>query len=182
MIYIPAGSFKMGTAANDSMRGFDDKDLTTKYVKEYCIDIYEYPNKEGAKVTQSLSYGQALKHCQQKGKRLCKEEEWEKACKGPNNYRFPYGNRYNATQCNMGKGVVPAGQNSRCKSGYGVMDMAGNVAEWTSTKLEPDLPDRIYKGGAYGLADWSGRCASRFADDPNSHQAIMGVRCCKNAL
>ncbi len=182
MIYIPAGSFKMGTATNDSMRGFDDKDLTTKYVKEFCIDIYEYPNKEGAKVTQSLSYGQALKHCQQKGKRLCKEEEWEKACKGPNNYRFPYGNRYNATQCNMTKGAANAGQYSRCKSGYGVMDMAGNVAEWTSTKLEPDLPDRIYKGGAYGLADWSGRCASRFADDPNSHQAIMGVRCCKNAL
>ena len=134
MILIPAGSFTMGTAATDPQKDFDDLEAKPKYVKQFCIDIYEYPNKEGAKPIQSLTYGQAQKHCQQKGKRLCKEEEWEKACKGPNGYRYPYGNRYSASICNTAKtGTIPSGQLNRCKSGYGGIGRRARFRFWWET-------------------------------------------------
>ena len=54
-----------------------------------------------------------------------------------------------------------AGAFSRCKSGYGVYDMSGNAAEWTSSLFDPNAPDKAVKGGHAARPSFDDRCASR---------------------
>ena len=37
--------------------------------------------------------------CAERGKRLCGEEEWERACQGPQGFAFPYGNAHEEARC-----------------------------------------------------------------------------------
>ena len=48
-----------------------------------------------------------------------------------------------------------------CRSGFGVFDMSGNVAEWTATPLSAGSRAMIVKGGAANKPDWAVRCANR---------------------
>lgn len=47
-----------------------------------------------------ISGKQAKRACMASGKRLCKASEWERACRGPRNTTFPYGDTRRAGVCN----------------------------------------------------------------------------------
>lgn len=101
----------------------------------YCIDIYEYPNRRGAKPAQ-MSYFDAAAACAEEGKRLCSSVEWVRACVGPEGSDFPYGAAYQPARCNTldnprSRGLAAAGSYADCVNGYGLFDMSGNAAEWT---------------------------------------------------
>ncbi len=183
---VSAGVFKMGTPKDDPMMGFDEKIVTSVQVEAFCIDQFEFPNKRGVNPTVNVSWNDARRLCEGKGKRLCSEEEWEKACKGPGNARFPYGSAFDAEVCNTedaaGEDRVPtfSGKFSRCRSGYGVADLSGNVAEWTSTPYAANS-DRTQKGGAYDKPDYASRCAARKNGPPGSRSPEVGFRCCVDA-
>ena len=46
----------------------------------FCIDAYEFPNQAGVAARVNVTWPEAKEACEKPGKRLCTEEEWEKAC------------------------------------------------------------------------------------------------------
>jgi formylglycine-generating enzyme required for sulfatase activity/serine/threonine protein kinase len=186
MVRLKAGGFRMGSAADDPMRNFGEKRLVRVSTEEYCIDRYEYPNARGAMPLGNVTWDQAKAMCEGKGRRLCNEEEWERACKGYQGYRFPYGDEFETDKCNVKtaggekRPLAPAGSFADCKSGFGVFDLSGNLAEWTATPLSAGSSARIIKGGASNKPDWAVRCANRGNKPAGSRDAYLGFRCCAN--
>ncbi len=176
MRLVAGGAFKMGTAADDPMMGFDERKLSSVDVAAFCVDLFEFPNKRGTSPTVNIAWTDAKRLCEGKGKRLCSEEEWEKACKGPGNARWPFGNTFDGAACNTEdesgekRSLVPSGRFGKCRSGYAVGDMAGNAAEWTSEK--------IVKGGSFASADYAVRCSARRAGGAVNKSSEIGFRCC----
>ena len=150
----------------------------------YCVDIYEFPNQRGKLPTTNISWSRAKKACERVNKRMCSEAEWERACKGPSGTRFPYGNNFDKSYCNVSDGasesrtVGPTGVYGRCRSGFGVVDLAGNVAEWTASSWGKGVPDKVVKGGAADQAHYMSRCAARANESSGGRQSNIGFRCC----
>ncbi|MCB9639760.1 MAG: SUMF1/EgtB/PvdO family nonheme iron enzyme [Myxococcales bacterium] len=182
MAHIRSGSFRMGSSPSDEMRSFGELPLVLKSTKDYCIDRYEYPGR-GRRPKTSVSWNTANNICQGMGKRLCTEVEWERACKGGRNIRYPYGSNFSADSCNTrtsdgkDRSLRSSGSFRRCKSAYGVYDMSGNAAEWTSSRFR-NRSWRIIRGGAANRPDWDVRCASRGNLPPTTQKPTIGFRCC----
>ncbi len=175
---VAAGSFKMGTAKDDEMLNFDEKTLESVEVPAFCIDLFEFPNKRGVTPTVNVSWSDAKRLCEGRGKRLCAESEWEKACKGPGNARWPYGSTFDANACNTeddvgdDRAIAPSGRFAKCRSGYGVADLSGNIAEWTQEKQQ--------KGGAFSKPDYAVRCSARKLVTSGTKASDVGFRCCSD--
>lgn len=106
---------------------------------------------------------------------LPNELEWEKAARGSNGQVYPWGNAFAAERLNwlgvMLHGPTAVGCFPDGASPYGLLDMAGNMAEWTRTLYQPyDLDGRtiaqaesrvIMRGGGYYSPAYACRCASR---------------------
>jgi formylglycine-generating enzyme required for sulfatase activity len=184
MVLIPAGSFVMGSASNDPDRNPGEKYNESVAVPGYCIDKYEYPNKKGTPPQVNVTWPQAKSACEAKGRRLCSETEWEKACKGPGNQKFPYGAKFDADKCNTedakgdDRALGAAGKFAACMSGYGVADLSGNAWEWTESQLQSNSKDRVLRGGSFTRPDYHDRCANRYNSLPSVADKEFGFRCC----
>jgi hypothetical protein len=69
-------------------------------VGAYCVDRYEAPNIVGIHPLVMQNAPDAEKWCAKKKKHLCSESEWVRACKGPNGWKYPYGQNYEPDRCN----------------------------------------------------------------------------------
>ena len=173
---IASGPFKMGTSRDDSMMGFDEKPLAVVEVPSFCIDVHEFPNKRGVAPMVAIAWADAKRQCESLNKRLCSESEWEKACKGPGGARWPYGNAFDANVCNTEddtgetRSISGAGRFGKCRSGYGIVDLSGNAAEWTAEKM--------IKGGSYASSDYAVRCSARKNGGAFAKSSEVGFRCC----
>lgn len=115
----------------------------------YEIDVYEYPNQKGELPLLTGSWFEAARLCEEQGKRLCSQGEWQWACQGPEALMFSstdkldnlpsdFGRRYCnyigseiAGQNPQIEDLAPSGYFPNCSSSTNVYDLTGNAFEWT---------------------------------------------------
>jgi hypothetical protein len=144
--------------------------------------VFAYPNEEGAIPLTNVTRDDAKKLCEERGKRLCAELEWERACKGPDNRTYEYGDRYRSDPCNTGSQPLlrPSGLRVGCRSDFGVRDMHGTVFEWTGSPFRRGTTGDLValRGGNSPAGELVGRCANAIARPPETSAAAIGFRCC----
>ncbi len=173
---------------------------TSSVKKHFCIDKYEYPNKQGEKPVVMKTWSEAQDVCRAAGKRLCGDSEWTLACEGSRRVPYPYGRKRDARACNIDKTLPhvnekaiadpkrsaaevarlwqgePSGARPKCVSPYGVFDMTGNVDEWVVN--ESGKPHKSgSKGGYWGPV--RARCRPMTTAHGESFPFYQtGFRCC----
>jgi eukaryotic-like serine/threonine-protein kinase len=183
MTYVPAGPFIHGrlNAEFDALESEELAEVTQ--MKAFLIDSFEYPNLHNGTPEFKVTYEEATQKCADHGKRLCTELEWEKACKGPRNVIYSYGDTFDEEFCGNGfETIYLSGSKANCKSGWQVFDMSGNFREWTSTAPKSNKDDRrIVKGGLQNNPQRGTRCA--FLTDERKDYAgnALSFRCCRDA-
>jgi len=234
-ILIRGGPFEMGRPENDEDANSDATPVHQVYVPDFYIGKYEVTNAQYARFVQDAGYlpppswkgkttfpegtgnlpityvgqHQAEAYAKWRGGRLCREEEWEKAARGTDQRIYPYGNDYEPSRANIDylkNGLTPVGSYPLGASPYGVMDMMGNVYEWTSTHYTPypgnrDDPARyraykvdksgnvvpdpnrksfyvITRGGCWKCDPWSSQVTTRNPTRPDYASDFFGARVC----
>jgi hypothetical protein len=168
-IAIAAGRYHVGSTPGE--RGRDpalEADGIAVEMTAYDIDALPYPNDPAQPPRTGVTRDEAQRLCAARGRRLCREIEWERACKGPNETIFPNGDEWDAARCN--------GENpGQCASGYGVMLMGTRYAEWTAD----NIADRAVIRGAANQAPMAQhRCSARRTAIATQPGLEVAFRCC----
>lgn len=152
-------------------------------------------------VTNITWYG-ADAYCRTIGRRLPTEAEWERAARGESNFIYPWGNDWNPDFANTSRSTNATNQPLEVSSyqnvttGFGAINMAGNVAEWASdwyndryyqdpTSLDnPQGPavgiDKVVRGGSYVNQPFFARTVHRLNLKPSetvNDGVVVGFRC-----
>jgi formylglycine-generating enzyme required for sulfatase activity len=234
-ITIPEGPFPMGTDLKDDPDAWDVEspehsvhlsrfsiarvEVTNAQYKVFIDQINGDPppywengeipeNKEHHPVV-GVNWYDALKFCDWAGVRLPNEAEWEKAARSVDRRRYPWGSQPpDKRACNYDMNVgdtTSVIEYPKGASPYGVLDMVGNVWEWTSTLwgLETSKPlfpypfnlgdgrqnlnadetyYRVLRGGAYDRYAKYIRATYRRRLSPMRKYSVVGFRVAKNVL
>jgi formylglycine-generating enzyme required for sulfatase activity len=187
MAWIPPGLLRAGTPPNRIPR-IADEEMPGAPVElgGFYIDLLPWPNEPNAIPTSNVSRDEAEQLCASRGKRLCSELEWERACKGPESATYEYGDVYRKDVCGTGITIEqasrrPTGEHAGCKSRFGVAEMHGGPFEWTSSawgRGSRDAAQGVLRGGNSVAGELVGRCANAIARAPAKKAPTMGFRCC----
>jgi formylglycine-generating enzyme len=229
MVTIPAGSFIRGSKPGEGR--LDEQPRRKIFLNAFSIDKYEVTNvryseflketlhrpplnvygdkplmEESPEIANvpvvQVTWHDAVDYCFWAGKRLPTEAEWEKAARGTDARRFPWGDdspdllkanfdkEWEDTRTLKDVGALPKGQ-----SPYGLHHMAGNVREWVqdwydadyyaaSPERNPKGPDngilKVVRGGSWKSFEADLRAASRGKGGFALKTHGIGFRCARD--
>ena len=149
-----------------------------------------------------VTWDDASEYAAWAGLRLPTEEEWEYAARGTDRRLWPWRGDFNRADARTSVGgapgssggVVPVGSYPRGASPFGLLDMCGNVWEWTSSQADP-YPNtiigsaasfygagrRVFRGGSwYENNPWQVTATCRRSDLPGLAMTNLGFRCARS--
>lgn len=232
MVYIPAGEFLMGDDDLKSVNPCHTVTLsgywmyknlvTVKQYKQFCSETgrqmpdepggHKYFNravpafnpgwsKENHPIV-NVSWNDAVAYAKWAGVSLPTEAQWEKAARGTDGRKFPWGNDFDLSKVWASKAHwgISGGTTSVGRYGmslYGCTDMSGNVWQWCAdwyddkfwssrqaeqsdpvNTVEGERKSRVIRGGSWFDFDpVLFRAAYRAGDVPSSRTLEVGFRC-----
>lgn len=226
MAAIPAGEFWMGV---DGTIGLEDERPRHKvWLDAYAMDVYEITTGRYARFLAAtgrtppwrwesvnlqihgdrpvigVDWHDADAYCRWAGKRLPTEAEWERAARGTDERRYPWGNREPTadlanhalgSRFSYSQALMPVGHYENGTSPAGLHDMAGNVWEWVqdwygamyyeqSPGRNPTGPEqgafKVLRGGSWSELPKYLLTYGRFKLPPDTRNAYSGFRCAKS--
>jgi len=160
-----------------------------------------------------VTWQQAAAYCQHRGARLPTEAEFERAARGVVRRKYPWGNLYNSRASNHGRAgwarsdardgfaeLAPVSSFPAGRTPDGLLDLAGNVAEWVKDNFAPGYPAatvvdpqgppaasrglgvraKVIRGGNYRSPAPLLRGAARIPADPTARTPGIGFRCARS--
>ncbi len=228
MVLIPAGSFWMGcnfaveTQCDTDESPYHEVTLAGYYIDktEVTVDAYGECVTAGSCTAPStggscnwgvggrgghpvncVNWTQAGAYCTWAGKRLPTEAEWEKAARGTDGRKYPWGNETATCEYAVMSGCPDdildvCSKSPSGDSPYGLCDMSGNVWEWVfdwyksdyytnSPASNPTGPvsgsNRVARGGSFGSPDNGNlRASNRVYHSPSIVSDGLGFRCARS--
>src|SRR3989454_518800 len=183
MVLVPAGVYPVGGGGG----GAPGRDSTAVQLDAYFIDSAEVGVAAYGRYLEStrarppwtqpppdqwpatgVLWSEAVAYCawRQRGGSLPTEDEWEAAARGPQGFRYPWGNRWEPGRANadsLRDGFAPAGASSLGRSWVGAVDLIGNAWEWTTSAAADarGQPGHVIKGGAFDTPSANATAAYR---------------------
>lgn len=132
-----------------------------------------------------VSRDDAAAYCAWRGRverrriRLPTESEWEAACRGTESRTFPWGTEWRdgLAQTDAG-GTASVRAHPDGASPDGVLDLAGNVFEWTASAMPTGNP--VLKSCSWDDAPGTCRCAFRHGRPAETRHILIGFRCAES--
>jgi len=215
VVMIPAGEFLMGSP--EGVGEANEQPQHRVYLADFLIDKTEVSWRQFHKYAEDtksplpitplwgtpddypasfIAWREAQDFCEWAGGRLPTEAEWEKAARGTDGRRYPWGDEWDARRCNAISGgrhrPETVASLPDCLSVYGVLDMSGNMWEWIADYYQADYygvsppshpkgPEtgdyRVVRGGGWMTQPVWLRTAYRFRLLHTARRPDLGFRC-----
>ena len=218
-VYVPGGSFEMGSLADEAVspREEPQHEVTVEgfWMQQTEVTNAQYGRCVAAGECQApsnerwddpayaehpvtdVTWAQATAYAAWAGGRLPSEAEWERACRSDDGRTYAWGNETPSDELanfdsNVGD-TMPVGSYAAGQSAYGLLDLSGNVWEWTNslTTAYPYVADdgreapptvgnadseRTARGGSIYYTHHHIRCAARSGFAPSTASQFIGLR------
>ncbi len=178
MVLVPAGRYPVGGVANRPTRTvtldsfyLDSTEVTVAAYQVFLSATGGDAPWRGSPPTDwpatGILWSEAQRFCRSRGAALPTEDQWEAAARGPQGWRYPWGDTWDRGRANAGSvadTLKPVGGFPLGRTRSGAVDMIGNAWEWVATedRSAEGVLQHVIKGGAFNTSPGRAAATQRF--------------------